>query len=183
MGQILGIGTTHYPGAVARPRTCRALSGRSWRIGSAGEVPRPRQLASPDAREYGGTTARLPATPPGAQSHFKRAGELDRFNPDVVIIFGDDQYENFKEGDHPALLRAGVRDRLPLRPRTGAERWGEGPETEFRIRDTEAASTDAAADRAEHRRPTPTSRPPELSHAFANTILFSIGSAEAGRGL
>src|SRR5688572_32588310 len=33
------------------------------------------------------------------KSHFRRAREeLERFNPDVVIIFGDDQYENFKEG-------------------------------------------------------------------------------------
>jgi len=31
-------------------------------------------------------------------THFRRAREdLERFNPDLVMIFGDDQFENFKE--------------------------------------------------------------------------------------
>jgi len=42
---------------------------------------------------------------------------LDEFAPDVVVVWGDDQYENFREEGHPAVLRTRLRRcrRQPLR--------------------------------------------------------------------
>ena len=34
---------------------------------------------------------------------------LDDFNPDFVLVWGDDQYENFKRGHRPAVLRPRLR--------------------------------------------------------------------------
>ena len=33
----------------------------------------------------------------------KLRAEIDAFNPDVVLVWGDDQYENFKEDIIPAF--------------------------------------------------------------------------------
>ena len=35
--------------------------------------------------------------------------ELDAFNPDIVLVWGDDQYENFREDVIPAFCRARLR--------------------------------------------------------------------------
>src|SRR5207247_10327645 len=62
---------------------------------------------------------------------------LDEFAPDFVVIFGDDQYENFREDLIPPFCVFGL-DEILLRPwATGAgalrpNRWGEPSEFIFR---------------------------------------------------
>src|SRR5215469_14605302 len=68
MAEILGLGCTH------RPVMLRRELGNDWGASSAGR-----------AREV-------------YRRHFAETrAALDEFKPDVVVMFGDDQYENFKE--------------------------------------------------------------------------------------
>src|SRR5260370_8906344 len=101
MGQILGLGVTHFP----------PLSGTDENLGRifkrALEDPAvPERLRQPEGwpaamrEEYGGdaglTAARQHRDALGARLLTQRR-VLDEFAPDFVVIWGDDQYENFKE--------------------------------------------------------------------------------------
>ena len=101
MGQILGLGVTHFP----------PLSGTDENLGriltrALDDPAVPERMRDPEGwpaamREEYGTDAGLTA----ARHHrealltgFRNARRvLDEFAPDFVVIWGDDQYENFKE--------------------------------------------------------------------------------------
>ena len=51
--------------------------------------------------------------------------ELDRFQPDFVLIFGDDQYENFVEDIVPPFCLY-ILDQIESRPFAGGRRSWEG---------------------------------------------------------
>ena len=56
---------------------------------------------------------------------------LDAFNPDFILIFGDDQYENFREGGVPAFGVFAL-DEIDSRPyfRAGTNNaWSEPADT------------------------------------------------------
>ena len=101
MGEILGIGITHYPGLIspdedrAFPLTRTLLSDRI-----PSEVKDPATWPEAMRTEYGDdqgiAAARMHRDRLVAGFRQQRA-ELDAFNPDFVLIWGDDQYENFKE--------------------------------------------------------------------------------------
>src|SRR5262249_21381690 len=106
MGQILGLGITHYPNLATK-------MNMSWRIQKLLEdpalAPRYRSVDNwhPTMREQWGNDR--------GQAHsdqhrrdlieqFRKVrAELDAFNPDFVLIWGDDQYENFREDCVPAF--------------------------------------------------------------------------------
>ncbi len=56
---------------------------------------------------------------------------LDAFNPDVILVWGDDQYENFKEDIIPpyALLAFGDTDTHPWEKYPWPNVWGEAKDT------------------------------------------------------
>ena len=63
--------------------------------------------------------------------------ELDAFQPDFVVIWGDDQYENFKEDCVPAFAVLAY-DSAEVRPwqhagGRGANSWDEPEDTAFTI--------------------------------------------------
>jgi hypothetical protein len=60
--------------------------------------------------------------------------ELDAFNPDIVLIWGDDQYENFKEDVVPpfSVLAYDGFEAHPWEHRRGLNSWNESQETTFR---------------------------------------------------
>jgi hypothetical protein len=68
---------------------------------------------------------------------------LDAFAPDLVVILGDDRYENFKEDIIPRFCVLAYDD-LVLRPWADAQEsammsgkpnvWGEPGDTEFKVR-------------------------------------------------
>src|SRR5579863_2384730 len=51
---------------------------------------------------------------------------LDDFNPDVVVIWGDDQYENFREDIVPAFCVLGYDDDVELQPWQNGSHGGNG---------------------------------------------------------
>src|SRR5262245_2244528 len=97
MGQILGLGITHYPNLANR-------MNMSWRMQKLLEDPAlPAPLRSsdnwdPTMREQWGSDQGQAHSDRHRQDlieQFRRIrAELDAFNPDFVLIWGDDQYEN-----------------------------------------------------------------------------------------
>src|SRR5262249_26995391 len=83
-------------------------------------------------------------------SGFRKAREaLDAFNPDFVLIWGDDQYENFREDGVPSFCVFAfdeVESKPYARPgRSNANVWNEGPETVIRTKGHHAAASTLAA--------------------------------------
>jgi hypothetical protein len=117
MGQVLGLGVSHYP----------PLSGQDADMAN---ILRGR-LADPDIPAAAKDPARWPpamqaewADPAAAavrhraamHSGLKRVRQaLADFQPDFVLIWGDDQYENFKESVVPAFSVLAYEDR-EIRP-------------------------------------------------------------------
>lgn len=99
--------------------------------------------------------------------------ELDAFNPDFVLIWGDDQYENFKEDVNPPYCVAAYDDfEITVPPRNV---WGEEPGTLFVAKGHRAAGKALASgliaegfDAAYAYKPL--HHP--LGHAFANALLY-----------
>ena len=106
MGEILGLGVTHYPGLSFKG----SLLGWIKRILADPALPEP--LRSP--QNWPAPMREQWADDEGAAhdaqhrqdliDQFRRARkELDEFQPDFVVLWGDDQYENFRETCVPAF--------------------------------------------------------------------------------
>jgi hypothetical protein len=108
---------------------------------------------------------------------------IDEFEPDVVLVWADDQYENFREGGIPAFCVEAFED-MVLHPWRDGEQsryaennvWGEGPEHTVKFRGAPAFGKrivgdllDAGFDVAYAYE---SQFPAGLSHAFLNTLLF-----------
>jgi hypothetical protein len=182
MGEILGVGVTHYPGLMLPDKymsqtLTRALN--SERIPEEMKNPArwPEALQQElAANENGGAAAEHRRRLVGG---FRKAREaLDAFAPDVVLIWGDDQYENFREHGVPSFCVFAL-DTIESRPfaRAGLGNvWGEGPDTVVRVDGHRAAGCRLASEllkadfdvsyayRMRHEL--------GLPHAFINTILY-----------
>ncbi len=181
MGDILGLGVTHYPALT--PRTIRPIS-------------LPRTLADPGLPERLRVPAGWPAAmrdewgedeeAAAAERHraalvreLRRARDiLDEFAPDFVVVWGDDQYENFTEDVMPAFCVLAY-ERLachPWRRAGGAPNyWGEPDDMLLQVPGHQAGAKlltagllHAGFDVAYAYRPLHV----ELGHAFINTVLY-----------
>lgn len=107
MAEVLGLGLTHYPLLLGADSTMAALLRTTLKDPDIpAELKDPANWSEQARREWsddGGTVA--------AAEHRARlrAGldrcrrELDDFRPDVVVVWGDDQYENFREEVIPSF--------------------------------------------------------------------------------
>jgi hypothetical protein len=189
MGEILGIGLSHYP-LLSGPDEAMAGLLR-WTLA---DPDLPAAWRQPDAwpvgmrEEWGaddGTSAAATHRAALVESFGHLRSLLDEFNPDAVVVFGDDQYENFKDDLIPpvAVLAYGdidVRpwhpDEAPKGPLSAQNVWGEGPGTVRRVRGRPdigrylaSALLEQDIDVAYGYRPL---HHPGLAHAFLNTVLF-----------
>ena len=109
--------------------------------------------------------------------------ELDRFNPDFVLIWGDDQYENFREdGVPPFAVLAYESQKIqpwkhsPDGPKTvAADIWNEGPDFSFDVNFHRPAAkylTSALLDKGFDITYAYRPRHIALGHAFMNTVLY-----------
>ena len=184
MGELLGLGLTHFPPlawpdemmdralqfAFADPALPDAVkSGEDWPAGMRAEFDLDRVAAA------GRHRAALIA---GCD---RIRAELDAFQPDVVVIWGDDQYELFREDVVPAFCVIAAEE-MTFRPWTSAAGasipnvWNEDKDERFELRghaefgrhlaasllDDEIDVAYAYTPRAD--RPFP--------HAVANTVMF-----------
>lgn len=101
MAEVLGLGVTHGPFVMYPPEALPNLTRKALqRPGVPPEVQDPGNWPEPMRKEWGDDEG---AT--GAREYHRRIVEgfrrarkaLDEFNPEVVLIWGDDQYENFHE--------------------------------------------------------------------------------------
>lgn len=182
MGEILGLGLTHFPSLIATDenmaRTLRLVLDDP---GLEDRYRDPANWPEPMRREYGddGGTASAAAHRDALVSHFRDARKrLDDFRPDVVVIWGDDQYENFTEDIIPPfciLAYDAVEARHPKRD-AAANIWGEGPETVFRFKGHREAGKYLAGRLLEQGVDMSYAYKPlhhaGLAHAFVNTVLF-----------
>jgi hypothetical protein len=182
MGDILGLGVTHYPPLIGLDQNMATILRTVLRDPGLPERYRdPANWPPAMRREYGddGGTASAAVHRASLVGHFRRARKmLDEFRPDVVIIWGDDQHENFTEDVIPPFCVLAY-DEVEARHRdrdASHNVWGEGPDTVFRIAGHRQAGKHLATrlleegvDMAYAYRPL---HHAGLAHAFLNTIFY-----------
>jgi hypothetical protein len=182
VAELLLVGVTHYPPLAWRDEDMAAiLRGILGDPGIPAEAKDPGRWPEPMRAEWGTDEARSSAAGHRAKlvAGFDRArAAIEAFDPDFCLVWGDDQYENFKEDLIPpyALL---AYDDLEAQPWAHAQRpnvWGEDVSTAIKVRGRPDAARWLAGqlledgiDVAYAYRPL---HHPSLAHAFLNTVLF-----------
>jgi len=185
MGEILGLGLTHYPPLVGRDERMAAIlesTLKSARVPEASKDPASWPAAM---REEWAANRDAGAAREHRRRHRAALAEiraaLDDFAPDFVVVWGDDQYENFREDGVPpfCVFAIDAVDCRPHEPRgffDGTNVWGEPRDTVVKVRGHReggvylaSALLDAGFDMAyaykvRHER--------GLPHAFINTVMF-----------
>jgi hypothetical protein len=181
MAEILGLGVTHFPplsgtdqgmGFIlkrvladpALPPALRQPSG--W--------PAPMRAEYGDDEGVGAATRHREALLTG----FRRIRQvLDEFKPDLVVIWGDDQYENFKEDVIPPYCVLAY-DEITAEPWHEYRRpniWNEPHDKTFTYRGHQEAGKYLATKVLESGFDLAYAYKPlhhQLGHAFLNTLLF-----------
>ncbi len=183
MGEILGLGCTHYPGLL---QPDAQLPGLFHHLLTAPNVPAfykdranwPAELVAELGNDAGLSAAqRYSARLAEGFRAVRRA--LDAFEPDVVLVWGDDQYENFREDLIPAFCLLGY-DEFAVHPwRNGnggrPNRWGEPADWALTLRGHRQAAKFLATGLIERGIDMAYAYEPlhhPLAHAFTNTFLY-----------
>ena len=182
MGEILGVGCTHRPVMLRRNEDWTFMMKASLDDPAMpDEMKNPARWPAPLREELGndwGASAAARAREV-YRRHFAEARQaLDDFKPDLIVMWGDDQYENFKEDIVPAVCVLAYE-----RPGTSPGRTGARPTTrgtsrrqDLRVRGHREAGKylasrllEAGIDIAYAYQP---SAPPGWRHAFENTLFL-----------
>jgi len=185
MAEILGVGLTHSPSLIAPDELknyslTRALSNND-RIPAEQKNPEswPNAMRAEWGDDQGYTSAKIHRSK--LVDGFRRLRtEIDAFKPDVVLVWGDDQYENFKEDIIPAFCIMAYEEFecQPMAGRDGGQRpnvWDEPANKIFRYKGHESSRYLAGAlledgfDIAYSYKPL---HQEGLGHAFVNTLLY-----------
>ena len=138
MGQILGLGVTHSPPLLAASGDTASRIKRMMNDPLLPECYRsPATWPEPMRQQWGNDEGQTHARQHRAElvecMQWSRQ-QLDDFNPDLVIVFGDDQYENFREDGVPAF-QVNCFESFEAKPwehaRPGPNAWDEAPDTVF----------------------------------------------------
>jgi len=181
MGEILGLGVTHYPGLTAQGNLCRRIKicladpALPDHLRDLNNLPEPmrRQWGSDDGQSH--SDAHRQEMIDGFRMT-RRA--LDEFNPDFCVIWGDDQYENYRDDCVPPFSVLAY-DRVEIFPwrdnQRGINSWNEPKDRSFTIHGHRDGGKHLAAHLLNNGFDVPYSYKPlhdSLGHAFANTVLF-----------
>jgi Catalytic LigB subunit of aromatic ring-opening dioxygenase len=186
MAEILGLGMTHYPGLYRHDADMVATLQRTL---SAKRTPArlkdPANWPAPMREEWGSdggaSAARGHRTRCFAATRTLRQ-RLDAFRPDLVVIFGDDQYENFVEDIVPPFC-VYITDQMESRPFAipaaalpNPNFWNEPKDKVFRHRGHTDAARFLTNRLAEAGMMLPYAYRLRyeygLAHAFINTLLY-----------
>lgn len=119
VGEILGVGLSHFPGFIFPDDE---MSSRLKILLETGRIPEelrdPASWPAPMREEWGDDEGATAATK--HRNRFLVAARrvraaVDEFRPDSVIVFGDDQYENFHEDSIPTF-GIYIRDQFETKP-------------------------------------------------------------------
>jgi hypothetical protein len=198
MGAILGLGLSHYPPLRGADDAMATILRRTL---TRPDVPdawkKPENWPAPMRQEWGADEGRSAAPKHRAElvKHLKALRQaLDDFKPDFVLMWGDDQYENFHEDITPAFCVYAYEDMEihPYRPhqrvasaapmgesgsRPAPNAWGEGADAVVRIPGKRDAAkwlvrellTHEHIDMAYSYKPL---HYEGLSHAFLNGVMY-----------
>lgn len=194
MAATLGIGLSHYPGLLVPPEYWSNMLRRNVEIGRV-----PAELYSDRGRWPREMLAELDGDEGVAAAHAHRkrllAGfralrrELDAFAPDLVLIWGDDQFENFRRDCVPAFC-VYMFDELVCRPFGGGRRpfkteesaWGVPADTALTIRGHSKAASALCRHLLQNdfdiAYATETRAEAGLAHSFNNTIVYLDGERQ-----
>jgi catalytic LigB subunit of aromatic ring-opening dioxygenase len=188
MGEILGIGLSHYPGPLVPGRFWARMLARNVKIGRVAPALFEDKSQWPDAMlaEWSDDEGAAAGEAHEARlllGYERLREELDAFAPDVVLIWGDDQYENYKRECVPPWA-VGIFDSVNSRPyqlgrgvfATDENPWGAAPGDELQITGHRAAATQLYRalinDGFEPAYSLAFTHPHGLAHSFNNTVLF-----------
>src|SRR5580692_216051 len=141
MAEILGIGCTHRPVMLRRNEDWTGMMKASLADPDMPEHMKnpaswPEKLREELGNDWGASTAARYREV--YRAHFAEARQaLDAFKPDLIVMWGDDQYENFKEDIVPpfAVLAYEDQDIQPWAHRRSPDNpWNEPKDTTFRVR-------------------------------------------------
>ena len=184
MAELLGLGITHYPPLLGEPGSyanlLRIISGspavpeamrdpKNWPAEMQAEYADEQAAAADHQRRHKSALAEVRAM-------------IDDFEPDAIIVFGDDQYENFKENVIPPF-NIYCMDAFHSRPFEILKMlgntnniWRVDPEFGYDVPGAGGIARDLANDIIESDFPIAYSyeylNHDHLSHAFANTCVF-----------
>jgi hypothetical protein len=181
MGAVLGLGISHWP------RLRMAESAYALRLVKSLQDPAiPDDAKNPDnwppaMREEWGDDEGRTSAPKHRDAIVLGMREarkaLDAFKPDAVLVWGDDQYENFREDVIPPFCVLAYQEDVVMRPLGKADNpWGEDADKPFTVRMAPQISKaltagliEADFDVSYAYRPL---HYPGLSHAFMNAVLY-----------
>jgi hypothetical protein len=105
MAEILGLGVSHYPPLSGLDKDmANAHRGRLNDPGIPAAAKDPNAWSELAQKEWADPVASAASHRAAMRRGISRVRQaLDDFNPDFVLIWGDDQYENFKEDVVPAF--------------------------------------------------------------------------------
>ena len=184
MGEILGVGGTHYPPGLVpdeyKPWPLARMLETDQRIPA--HMKDPANWPEPMRLEWGddeGITSHKAHRARVFKAFRRIREEIDAFNPDFILIWGDDQYENFKEDIIPPFCVLAY-DKIEFTPfkrtRGRPNIWGEPEDKVFKFAGHQEAGRylargllDEGVDMAYAYRPL---HEEGLGHAFSNTLLF-----------
>ena len=184
MGEILGIGATHYPPGLVpeeyKPWPLARMLQTDPRIPE--HMKDPANWPEPMRLEWGddeGITAHKAHRARVFSAFRKIRQEIDAFQPDFILMWGDDQYENFREDIIPPFCVLAY-DQLTFQPyqrlRGRPNIWGEPADKTFTSPGHHKAGRFLASRLLEEGIDMAYAYKPlhedGLGHAFANTLLF-----------
>jgi Catalytic LigB subunit of aromatic ring-opening dioxygenase len=177
MGEILAVGITHYPPLAGRDETM------SWILKRMLQNPHlpaeyrdptgwPRAMQQEWGADEGAASARTHRERL-LRSLRKARLQIDEFRPDLIVIWGDDQYENFREDVVPPYC---IYAHDSFEYGSSANNiWDEPAEKKFHSPGQVAAAKHLATGLIEAGFDTAYSYKPlhhPLGHAFANAVLY-----------
>jgi catalytic LigB subunit of aromatic ring-opening dioxygenase len=185
MAEILGLGLTHYPPLASRDERMAELLRLTLRDPGLPEKLRtPAGWPEPMRREYaedGGTATAARHREAIIAELRKQRAILDEFRPDFVVVWGDDQYENFRESVIPPFCVLAY-DSVACQPWAklpeflGPNVWNEPRDHQIRVgghrsgaKALATALLEQGFDCAYAYEPL---HHPGLPHAFLNTVLY-----------
>lgn len=197
MGDVLGLGITHYPLLSGKDEDMAGiLKGRLADPDVPAEAKDPKSWPVAMQQEWGddngtaGAARHREAMLRGIREVRKA---LDEFNPDFVIVWGDDQYENFKESLIPPFCVMAYDDMevFPWRDATEsamfsdkeddwgggkANVWGEGKDFSIKVKGKREAAKEIITRLLENEFDVSYAyeplNHPGLPHAFLNSVLY-----------
>lgn len=184
MAEFLGIGMTHFPRLVAEDERMADTVKRILRDPGLPDELRdpsgwPEGMREEFGEDEGLTAAANHRAAVSAEFHRVRE-ELDAFDPDVCIVWGDDQYENFREDVIPPFCVLAY-PKVTTRPwqklaRFGENVWGEPEDKEFPVEGDQPTAKRLVTGLSELGFDVAYAYEPlhwdGLSHAFINVVLL-----------